>query len=269
MSAEASVLLDVRDGVALATLNEAAHMNALSNSLLDGLMGVVARVREDTAIRALVLTANGRAFSAGADLADFERCLAAGQASLGAHVGELMQRRGNPVIHALHTLPVPVVCAVNGVAAGGGVGLALAGDMVVAARSAYFYLPFVPALGAVPDMGSSWALPRAVGRARALGLALTGHKLGAEQAAAWGLIWACVDDADLPAQALALARQLAQVAPEAVLEARALFAASEHNDLQAQLAQEHARQQRLAGGPAFAEGVRAFLARRKPVFAGR
>src|SRR5690606_22161357 len=108
--------------------------------------------------------------------------------TLGQYVGQLMARM-NPVLQALNELPVPVVCAVNGVAAGGGVGLALAGDVVIAAESSYFYLPFFPALGIVPDMGTTWVLPRAIGRARTFGLALTGEKLPAQKAQEWGLIW--------------------------------------------------------------------------------
>jgi 2-(1,2-epoxy-1,2-dihydrophenyl)acetyl-CoA isomerase len=181
----------------------------------------------------------------------------------------MLERSGNEIVKALRTLPVPVVCAVNGVAAGGGVGLALAGDIVIAARSAYFYLPFVPALGIVPDMGSSWALPRAIGRARSVGLALTGHKLAAEKAAEWGLIWACVDDDRLQAEAMQLARQMAELPAHAVGEVRALFSAAEGNALETQLALECARQRQLIDGESFAECLRAFSERRKPAFGGR
>ena len=170
---------------------------------------------------------------------------------------------------AMRALPVPVVCAVNGVAAGGGVGLALSGDMVMAARSAYFYLPFMPALGLVPDMGSSWLVPRAVSPARALGLALTGERLDAQRAADWGLIWACVEDAELHSEALRLAQQLARLPAHAIQEARALAVAAGSNSLEQQLIFECERQQALIDGDSFAEGVRAFAERRPPVFAGR
>jgi 2-(1,2-epoxy-1,2-dihydrophenyl)acetyl-CoA isomerase len=162
-----------------------------------------------------------------------------------------------------------VVCAVNGAAAGGGVGLALAADMVIAARSAYFYLPFAPALGLVPDMGSSWFLPRALGPARALGLALTGEKLPAQQAADWGLIWACVDDGRLAEEAQRLAAQLAALPAHVIGEIRALFAAAGNNTFTQQLALERDRQALLADGESFAEGLRAFAERRKPFFRGR
>lgn len=176
--------------------------------------------------------------------------------------------RMNPVVQALKELPVPVVCAINGVAAGGGVGLALAGDLVVAAKSSYFYLPFFPSLGAVPDMGATWALPRAIGRARALGLALTGEKLPAQTAQEWGLIWACVEDDRLETESRRLARRLAAMPRHSILEARAIFAAAETNTLAQQLDLERARQMELVDGESFAEGVRAFSERRQPDFGG-
>lgn len=265
------VLFTVADGVAVATLNEGARLNPLTEGLQQGLLDALQRVRSDKAIRALLLTATGRGFCVGADLPDFQRRaseLPAGS-SLGTYVAQMMDATGNPLIAGLRDLPVPVVCAINGAAAGGGVGLALAGDLVLAARSAYFYLPFVPALGIVPDMGSSWVLPRAVGRARALGLALTGHKLPAQKAADWGLIWDCVDDEQLPAAALQLAQQLAQLPGHAVAEARALFAAAEGHTLAQQLALERDRQRELIAGDSFAEGVAAFVGKRKPRFKGR
>jgi 2-(1,2-epoxy-1,2-dihydrophenyl)acetyl-CoA isomerase len=265
-----AVLFDQRDGIATLTLNEGDRLNPLTPELQQGVLDALRRVREDKAIRALIVTATGRAFCVGADLADFsERAKDPSRGSLGTQVGHMLDETGNPMVAELRALPVPVVCAVNGVAAGGGVGLALAADVVIAARSAYFYLPFVPALGAVPDMGASWALPRAVGRARALGLALLGDKLDASRAADWGLVWACVDDAALAQEARALATRLAAMPAHAVVEARALFAASERNNLAQQLALERERQAQLIDGESFAEGMRAFIERRPPVFRGR
>lgn len=269
MTANTATIYEVADGIATLTLNDGGRMNPLTHELQCGCMEALQRVREDTAIRALIITATGNGFCVGADLAEFGRRAAEPGASMGSYVGQMMEETGNPIMAGFRSLPVPVVCAVNGVAAGGGVGFALAADMVIAARSAYFYLPFVPALGLVPDMGASWVLPRAVGRARALGLALTGNKLSAETAAQWGLIWACVDDADLPAQALQLATQLAALPAGGVTEARQLFAAAESNTFEAQLALERRRQMELIDHPNFAEGVAAFSARRKPAFKGR
>jgi 2-(1,2-epoxy-1,2-dihydrophenyl)acetyl-CoA isomerase len=266
-----SVLFDVIDGVAVATLNEAARMNPLSEALQAGLLDAIARVQRDSSIRAMLLTANGRGFCVGADLADFSRRaseMPAGD-TLGRQVGDMLTRSGNPIVRGLRTLPVPVVCAINGAAAGGGVGVALAGDLVIAARSAYFYLPFVPALGIVPDMGATWMLLRAVGRARTAALTLTGQKLSAEMAAEWGLIWGCAEDQDLQAEAMKLARQLAALPAHAVAETRALLDAAEENTFEQQLDLERDRQRELVDGESFAEGVRAFMERRKPVFRGR
>jgi len=269
MTAHTATIFGVADGIATLTLNDGGRMNPLTHELQRGCLEALQQVREDTTIRALIITATGKGFCVGADLAEFGRRAAEPGASMSSYVGQMMEEAGNPIMAGIRSLPVPVVCAVNGAAAGGGVGLALAADMVIASRSAYFYLPFVPALGLVPDMGASWVLARAVGRARALGLALTGHRLSAETAAQWGLIWACVDDADLQAQALQLATQLAALPAGAVTEARQLFAAAESNTFDDQLALERSRQMELIDHPNFAEGVAAFVARRKPVFKGR
>jgi 2-(1,2-epoxy-1,2-dihydrophenyl)acetyl-CoA isomerase len=268
-SPQASVLYDVQDGIATLTLNEGERMNPLSESLQRGVLDALGQVREDKAVRALLITGRGRGFCSGADLKDFSRRAAQSGESLGTYVGQMMTELGNRVFSEIRALPVPVVCAVNGAAAGGGFGLALAADMVVAARSAYFYLPFVPALGLVPDMAASWLLPRVVGRARALGLALTGEKLSAEKAAAWGLIWACVDDAELASEARTLAARLAALPAHAITETRSLFDASERNDLHTQLDLERERQQVLIDGESFAEGLRAFAQKRPPAFRGR
>ncbi|MGE0097209.1 MAG: enoyl-CoA hydratase-related protein [Hydrogenophaga sp.] len=268
---EGSVLFEIHDGVAVATLNEGERMNPLSASLQAGLLEVIAHVRTDRSIRALVLTARGRGFCSGADLKDFSQRAAqmAPGDSLGRYVGRMMGETGNPVFHGLRTLPVPVVCAVNGAAAGGGFGLALVGDMVIAARSAFFYLPFVPALGIVPDFAATWLGARTVGRARIAGLMLTGRRLSADKAAEWGLIWDCVDDDRLQEEAMALATQLAALPAHAILEARAMLDAAERNSLEAQLELERQRQAALIDGESFAEGMRAFVERRKPVFRGR
>lgn len=262
------VLLEVDDAIATITLNDGARMNPLGQEIITALRDAVGRVAGDGSVRAVILTGGGRAFSVGADLADYKGMIAApvpGR-SLGQHIGDLMAQL-NAVIAELKALPVPVVVAINGIAAGGGAGLALAGDMSIAARSAYFYLPFLPSLGVVPDMAVAWIMDRTIGRARAMGLALTGNRLGAEQAADWGLIWACVDDDRLQREAAGLARQLAAMPAHAIAEARALFATAGNRSLSEQLAYERARQVVLADGDSFAEGVLAFSERRKPVFA--
>lgn len=264
------VLFEVTEAVAKVSLNDGDRMNPLGEEVIQGLLDAVEKARDDRRVRALVLTGQGRGFCVGADLARYREMLErpAPDRTLGQYVGDLMARV-NPVVQALKELPIPVLCAVNGVAAGGGAGLALAGDLVIAAKSSYFYLPFFPALGAVPDMGTTWALPRAIGRVRALGLALTGDKLSAQRAQEWGLIWACVEDDQLEAESLRLARQLAGMPHHAIVEARAIFAAAERNTLAQQLALERSRQEELVDGESFAEGVRAFSERRPPVFSGR
>jgi len=264
------VLFAVQDGIATLTLNEGDRLNPFTAPVQQGILDGLRRVRETPQVRALILTAAGRGFCVGADLPDFQRrAQDRMQGSLGTQVGRMLDESASRIVAEMKSAPVPVVCAVNGVAAGGGVGLALAGDLVLAARSAYFYLPFVPALGVVPDMGASWAMPRAIGHARAIGLTLTGRKLDAERAAAWGLIWDCVDDAQLQPAALALARQMAALPAHAIGEVRALFAASGRNDLGTQMALENRRQAALIDGESFAEGLQAFAQRRAPMFRGR
>ena len=274
---EAAVLFEVAEGVATLTFNLAARMNPLTPALLAGALQALERVHEDKAIRTLVLTAKGRGFCVGADLAwlaaqrqaEPDGLDVAGAPGVGDLVADLMDSGGNPFVAGLRELPVPVLCAVNGAAVGGGVGIALAADIVVAARSAYFYLPFVPALGLVPDMGCAWFMGRAVGRARSVGLTLLGDRVSAEQAAQWGLIWACIDDADLAAEVSRIAARLAALPAHAVAETRALHRAAETLTLAEQLVYERERQRELANGAGFAEGVQAFAGKRRAVFAGR
>ncbi|MBS0449969.1 MAG: enoyl-CoA hydratase/isomerase family protein [Proteobacteria bacterium] len=264
------VLFEIDEAIATIRLNDGDRMNPLGDELIEGLLGAVGKARDDRRVRALILAGEGRGFCVGADLARYRELIdhPNPDRTLGQYVGELMAQL-NPVVQALNELPVPVVCAINGVAAGGGVGLALAGDLVIAAKSSYFYLPFFPALGAVPDVGITWALPRAIGRARALGLALTGHKLPAKTAQEWGMIWACVEDEQLGVESVRTARQLAAMPHHAILEARAIFAAAERNTLCQQLDLERSRQMEMVDGESFAEGVRAFSTRRAPAFPGR
>ena len=184
-------------------------------------------------------------------------------------MSDVMTDVSNRLITDLRDLPVPTIAAVNGPAAGAGVGLALATDIVIAACSAYFYLPFVPRLGLVPDLGTTWFVPRAVGRARAVGLTLLGDRLTAEQAAQWGMIWACVDDAAVHDTARQVAQRLATLPAHAAHETRKAYDASAANTLEGQLHYEASRQRELLDREEFAEGVRAFHDRRAPVFDGR
>jgi 2-(1,2-epoxy-1,2-dihydrophenyl)acetyl-CoA isomerase len=261
------ILHQVENGVATLTLNLPSKLNPIAKDLQLALRDALARVTEDRSVRAVVLTGAGKAFCVGADLSAMAPP-GDGQ-TLGDQTAEWMQSLSNPLISALRQLPVPVVCAVNGPAAGAGVGLALAGDVVLAARSAYFYLSFLPKLGIVPDLGCTWFLPRLVGPARALGMAVLDERLSAEKAAQWGLIWDCVDDDRLLIEAQKTAERLARLPAHAIVEARKAFAASERHTLEEQLHYESERQRELLMKPSFREGVAAFLQKRPAVFEGR
>jgi 2-(1,2-epoxy-1,2-dihydrophenyl)acetyl-CoA isomerase len=260
------VLSELREGVATLTLNMPERMNPVALELQHELRAALATVRDNRHVRAVVLTGAGKAFCAGADLQSLQP--AAG-VSLGDQTAEWMQSVSHPLIQDLRNMPVPVVCAVNGAAAGAGAGLAQAADITVAARSAYFYLPFLPRLGIVPDLGSTWFIPRRVGPARAMGMALLDERVSGEQAAQWGLVWAVFDDAELLPQAWQIAHRLAQLPAHAVIEARRALEASAQHSLDQQLHYESERQRELLDGEAFAEGAAAFLQKRKPVFPPR
>lgn len=191
-----TINLDVSGHVATLTLNHPGSRNSLSEATLREMVEALDRLRAHDDVRALILTGAGQAFCSGADLGKMDTVDVDGM-SLGERAAATMDAVANPLILALQQFPLPVVAAVNGVAAGGGLALALAADIVIAARSAYFLSPFLPRLGIVPDMGATWFLPRKVGRARSIGLLLMGDRLPAEKAQEWGLIWACVDDAAL------------------------------------------------------------------------
>ncbi|VVN47035.1 1,2-epoxyphenylacetyl-CoA isomerase [Pseudomonas fluorescens] len=257
-----------REGsVALITLNQPERFNPLGTAMIGEVRDALSRVRDDKSVRALLVTANGKLFSSGADLGG--GAFHAGSESRGTRAGNSMRNALNPMIAELHELPVPVVIALNGGAAGGGVGLALAADIVIATRSAYFYLPFIKKLALVPDAGASWFLQRRIGTARTLALCLTGERLSAEKAEQWGLIHACVEDEALAATAMEMAQQLARLPAHGVIEARQICEAASRNDLRSQLDYEVDRQQELFDLPTLEEGIKAFFEKRDPHFAGR
>lgn len=268
MTAPSLVRYAVADGVATLTLDDPVRLNPLTMPLLQAALQALQQVHDDRSVRVLVLQGAGRGFCSGADLSTFS----AGDVSAAQRaeaVSDLLEHGGGPLVLALNALPVPVLCAVQGAVAGGGVGLALAADVVIAARSAFFYLPFVPALGLVPDMGAAWFIQRALGPARAKALTLLGDRLGAEQAAAWGLIWACVDDDRLADETARLAARLAALPAHAAVETRALLREAAAHELPAQLDLERQRQRALVAGEAFEEGLQAFLQKRRPQFPRR
>ncbi|MDP1627882.1 enoyl-CoA hydratase-related protein [Parvibaculum sp.] len=259
-----TLTLETKDGIALLTLNRPEVLNSINMAFIADMREAVAKVAQDSASRVLLITGAGRGFCAGADLA------AQGQRENGMSIGEGvahgMTTGFNPMMRELYALPKPIVSAVNGVAAGGGVGLALAADIAIAAKSASFVQVFGPRLGLIPDLGCTWHLPRLVGRARALGLAMTGEKLPAETAAEWGLIWKCVADDALMDEAMAVATKLAKGPTTAFAQIRKAIDAAGNNGFSEQLDYERDVQGVLGDHPNFAEGVKAFLTKREPEF---
>ena len=258
---EATVLVATTGTVRTLTLNRPAALNSLTAAMHGELLPALQQAADDSHIRAVLITGSGRGFCAGQDLSD--------PAMTGdADVGAVIERYYRPLALRLRTMPVPVIAAVNGVAAGAGANLALCCDFVLAARGASFIQAFSK-IGLVPDCGGTWLLPRLVGRARALGLAMTGDKLPAEAAERMGLIWQCVDDAALMDSALALAQRLALMPSRALAETRRLIDAAAPMELADALAHEASTQRELGRAADFAEGVSAFFAKRAPVFKDR
>lgn len=258
-----NILFELCDGIARITLNRPDKLNSFNNAMHAELREALARTREAGA-RVLLITGAGRGFCSGQDLAD--RVVADGAPP--PDLGLSIETNYKPLALTLRSLPMPVICAVNGVAAGAGANLALACDIVLAARSASFIQAFCK-LGLMPDCGGSYFLPRLVGSARALGLTLLGDKLPAEQAAAWGLIWKCVDDEQLMPEAEALAQHFANAPTKGLAAIKRALNASADNTLAQQLDVERDTQRELGRSEDYREGVRAFMEKRKPEFKGR
>jgi 2-(1,2-epoxy-1,2-dihydrophenyl)acetyl-CoA isomerase len=259
----ASVLAALETGVLTVTLNRPDKLNAFNPEMHARLREALDRAK-GAEVRAVLLTGAGRAFCAGQDLS--ERNVSPGAAPIDLSLS--LGSNYNPLVRRLRELPKPVVCAVNGVAAGAGANIALACDLVVAARSASFVQAFSK-IGLVPDSGGTFFLPRLVGTARAMGLALLGEKLSAEQAAEWGLIWKVVDDSQLMSEASSLARTLADGPTKGYgLLKRAMYA-SASNALDAQLDLERDLQREAGFSEDYREGVTAFKDKRKPTFKGK
>lgn len=253
---------ETRDSIATIRLNRPESLNAMNAGLMRGLAESFSRVEEDESVRVVILTGAGRAFCSGADLVAMG---GAEEASSEEVRGDVMADVFNPAMEAIASCPVPTIGRINGVAAGGGFGLAMSCDVSIAARSAYFVATFGPRLGIVPDLGTSWHLPRRVGAARARGIAMLGGRVSADQAAQWGLIWDAVDDRDLDAVVDEVAQVLKRSSPNAMTRIRSAMAEAEHNTLTEQLDLEH-RHQRVLIAENMIEGAKAFVEKRDPIF---
>ena len=258
-----TILFSVDKGIARLTLNRPDKLNSFNTVMHTEVRQALERLPE-AAARVLVLTGAGRGFCAGQDLGD--RAVAPGDQRI--DLGDSIEKYYKPLVLALSSLPIPVIAAVNGVAAGAGANIALACDLVIAARSANFVQAFSK-LGLVPDSGGTWSLPRLVGNARALGLTLLGNKLPAEQAAAWGMIWQCVDDAELESTVQTLAEQFAVAPTRGLAATKTAIRDSWRHSLEEQLDIERDLQSELGRSADYAEGVAAFAGKRPPNFLGR
>jgi 2-(1,2-epoxy-1,2-dihydrophenyl)acetyl-CoA isomerase len=256
------VLVSLEAGVLRVTLNRPEKLNAFNPALHKGLADAMTRAEAEAAIRCLLITGAGRGFCAGADLG--ERDMKAATIDLGSG----LETWYNPLVKRMRALPKPIICAVNGVAAGAGANFALACDIVFAARSASFIQAFVK-IGLVPDCGGSYFLPRLAGMQRAMALAMTGERLSAEDAERWGLIWKCVDDAELMQVAEKFSQALAKGPTKSLGLIKQAMYRSADNDLAAQLDLERDLQREIGKGEDYREGVAAFLEKRAPQFKGR
>jgi 2-(1,2-epoxy-1,2-dihydrophenyl)acetyl-CoA isomerase len=258
-----SILFTIDSGVAVLTLNRPDKLNSFTQAMHLEVRDALARLQADRSVRVLVLTGSGRGFCAGQDLSD--RAVEPG--SPGVDLGESVEKFYAPLVLTLRALPMPVICAVNGVAAGAGANLALACDIVLAAKSASFIEAFCK-LGLIPDTGGTWHLPRLVGMARATGLAMLGEKLSAEKAEQWGLIWRAVPDESLMDETMAMARHFATAPTRGLAFTKKALQASYANTLPDQLQLEAGMMRELGHSHDYREGVAAFMAKRPPNFKG-
>lgn len=274
-----NITFDIAAGIARLTLNRPDKLNSFTAAMHEEVRDAISRMQTDAGVRVLLLTGAGRGFCAGQDLGDpdlgdpdlndralGDRAVAPGGATV--DLGKSVERYYAPLVRSLRALPLPVVCAVNGVAAGAGANLAFACDLVIAKRSASFLQPFCK-LGLLPDTGGTYFLPRLVGTARAMGLAMLGDKLSAQQAADWGLIWRCIDDEAFATETETLLTHLANAPTLGLARTKQAIYASAQSTLEQQLEHERNAMRELGFSHDYREGVDAFLNKRTPVFDGR
>lgn len=265
-----NILFDISEGIATLTLNRPDKLNSFTQAMHEEVRHALKRVATEAAsgaARVLVLTGAGRGFCAGQDLSD----RAVGPGAAGARpvdLGDSVEKNYAPLVQSLRALPLPVIGAINGVAAGAGANIALACDIVLATKSASFVEVFCK-LGLIPDTGGTYFLPRLVGSARAMGMALLGEKLTAEKAEAWGLIWKAIPDQDFATEVQAMARHFASAPTKGLAFTKQALHASAHNSLQQQLALECGMMSELGRSDDYREGVSAFMEKRAPQFKGR
>jgi len=257
-----SILFELRDGVARITLNRPDKLNSFNVAMHEALADTLTRIEHSDDARVVLLTGAGRGFCAGQDLGD--RTASGAKPDLGASV----ERYYAPLVRRLRALPLPVVCAVNGVAAGAGANLALACDLVLARRSARFIESFSK-LGLIPDTGGTYFLAQRVGTARAMGMAMLAEPVDAATAQEWGLIWRCVDDDAFDAEVEQLVTRLAQAPTRGLVRTKELIYAAERRDLDRALDAERDAMRELGASHDYAEGVAAFAEKRDPHFKGR
>ncbi len=253
-----AVLHESRDGYDVITLNRPDRLNAFVEDIHIGLAKAFDRIEADDKCRSVIITGAGRGFCAGQDLAERDPAIRGDRPDL----GKTLEVYYNPMLRRMRALPKPVICAVNGVAAGAGANFALAADITIAARSASFIQAFAK-IALIPDAGGTYWLTRRIGAQRAMALSLTAEPLAAQTAADWGLIWKCVDDAQLMQEAEALAAQFAAGPSTAYALTKQAIQAAESNDFDAQLDLERQLQREAGYSGDFAEGVAAFLQKRK------
>lgn len=258
-----TILLELQEGIARLTLNRPEKLNSFNVQMHAEIRKALDEIEARDDMRVLVITGAGRGFCAGQDLSD--RAVSSGES---IDLGASIQNYYAPLVQRLRSLKMPVICAVNGVAAGAGANLAFACDLVIAAKSASFIESFCK-LGLLPDTGGTYFLPRLIGTARAMGFALLGEKLSAEQAASWGLIWKCVDDAEFLSAVDKLAAALAQAPTKGLTRIKQAINSSGEHTIDQQLDLERDFMRELGYSEDFREGVAAFLEKRAPRFTGK